>query len=61
MNYPKNNFFPTIFMLLFLTFANSQELAKDTVKAKKTIVARQKIDGIIATVGDYIILDSDID
>lgn len=32
-------------------------VVKDTVKKK----SRQKIDGIIATVGDYIILDSDID
>ena len=42
-------------------FANAQEVAKDTVKAKKPLLGRQKIDGIIATVGDYIILDSDID
>ena len=32
-------------------------IVKDTVKK----FSRQKIDGIIATVGDYIILDSDID
>jgi peptidyl-prolyl cis-trans isomerase SurA len=32
-------------------------VVKDTVKK----MSRQKIDGIIATVGDYIILDSDID
>ncbi len=45
--------------------ANAQEIlpetaptvVKDTVKK----FSRQKIDGIIATVGDYIILDSDID
>lgn len=34
------------------------ESKKDTVK---TVMKRQKVDGIIATVGDYIVLDSDID
>lgn len=41
----------------------AQETSKDSV-VKKTIVTsgkKQKIDGVIATVGDYIILDSDID
>lgn len=44
-------------------FANAQEIIKDTVKTKPVITSskKQKIDGIIATVGDYIILDSDID
>jgi len=45
---------------------NAQEIIKDTVKSKtaKTMVVktqRQKIDGVIAAVGDYLILDSDID
>jgi peptidyl-prolyl cis-trans isomerase SurA len=41
----------------------AQEIIKDTVKTAKpqSINQRQKIDGIIATVGDYLILDSDID
>jgi len=41
----------------------SQEVIKDTVKTVKPTVQtkRQKIDGVIATVGDYNILDSDID
>lgn len=44
-------------------FANAQEIIIDTLKkqAEKSIFQRQKIDGVIATVGDYIILDSDID
>jgi peptidyl-prolyl cis-trans isomerase SurA len=46
-------------------FAKAQEMLTDTVrKDPKTLnnfVGRQKIDGVIATVGDYIILDSDID
>jgi peptidyl-prolyl cis-trans isomerase SurA len=54
------------FLLLFFLFANlltfAQEIIKqDTVKKPKAIVERQKIDGIIATVGDFLILDSDID
>ncbi|MDV7391330.1 hypothetical protein RZS08_08265, partial [Arthrospira platensis SPKY1] len=36
---------------------SQQTTVKDTLKDSK----RLKIDGIIATVGDYIILDSDID
>jgi peptidyl-prolyl cis-trans isomerase SurA len=45
--------------------ANAQEILPETAPAviKDTVkkFSRQKIDGIIATVGDYIILDSDID
>ncbi len=43
-------------------FANAQEIIKDSVKTKTPNTYRkQKVDGVIATVGDYIILDSDID
>jgi peptidyl-prolyl cis-trans isomerase SurA len=55
------------FFLLFFsfTFVNAQEIIKDSVaKAPKAPVAstkKLKIDGVVATVGDYIILDSDID
>ena len=44
-------------------FVSAQEIIKDTVKTKNQVnkFQKQKIDGIIATVGDYIILDSDID
>lgn len=48
-----------------LSIAKAQETATDTVKkdpkTSKNFVGRMKIDGVIATVGDYIILDSDID
>lgn len=37
-----------------------KELVRDTTKVKP-LSTKQKVDGIIATVGDYIILDSDID
>jgi peptidyl-prolyl cis-trans isomerase SurA len=53
------------FVVLFLNTAmNAQEIIKDSVvveKNQKPTGQRQKIDGIIANVGDYIILDSDID
>jgi peptidyl-prolyl cis-trans isomerase SurA len=50
--------------MMATSFVFAQEVIQDTVKAKKTVVQsnkRQKIDGVIATVGDYNILDSDID
>ena len=54
-----------LFVLGGIFFANAQEMVSDTVKkdpkASNNFVGRQKIDGVIATVGDYIILDSDID
>jgi peptidyl-prolyl cis-trans isomerase SurA len=45
------------------SFVWAQEIIQDSVKTKKTVVEikRQKIDGVIATVGDFNILDSDID
>ncbi|MBA0884331.1 peptidylprolyl isomerase [Flavobacterium undicola] len=53
------------FVMLFLnTVTNAQEIIKDStvvVEKKTTTNQRQKVDGVIATVGDYIILDSDID
>lgn len=52
-----------IAILCTVCFSNAQEIIKDTVKTKPvaTSFKKQKIDGVIATVGDYIILDSDID
>jgi peptidyl-prolyl cis-trans isomerase SurA len=54
------------FFLLFsaLTFVNAQEIIKDSVVAIKVAEPsgkRLKVDGVVATVGDYIVLDSDID
>src|SRR6218665_204844 len=55
----------TICLFAMTTLMSAQEIIKDTVVTPKAAVVksnlRQKIDGIIATVGDYIILDSDID
>lgn len=60
-----NNRLAVAFLATFLTvfFANAQEIIKDTVKTKTVSksLKKKKIDGVIATVGDYIILDSDID
>jgi peptidyl-prolyl cis-trans isomerase SurA len=48
---------------VFKYYHHSARNYRDTVVApvKKVKKQRQKIDGIIATVGDFIILDSDID
>ena len=55
----------TFFLLLFSSaITRAQEIIKDSaVVSVKKIQSnqKQKIDGVIATVGDYIILDSDID
>lgn len=56
----------TFFLLLSaLTFVNAQEIIKDSVVAPVKEAApsgkKMKIDGVVATVGDYLILDSDID
>ncbi|KIO52782.1 peptidylprolyl isomerase [Flavobacterium hibernum] len=53
------------FLFFFSSIITAQEVIKDSV-AKKPVVAapsgqKLKIDGIIANVGDYIVLDSDID
>ncbi|KFF06495.1 peptidylprolyl isomerase [Flavobacterium reichenbachii] len=53
------------FLLFFNSIISAQEVIKDAVAEKPAEApktgGRQKIDGIIATVGDYIVLDSDID
>jgi peptidyl-prolyl cis-trans isomerase SurA len=53
------------FLLLFSgTYIQAQEIIKEkeAVAVKKVQSnQRQKIDGIVATIGDYIVLDSDID
>lgn len=60
MKFSKNKIHLIFAFLIFLNFGvNAQEIIKDSIK--KTTTGRHKIDGIIATVGNYIILDSDID
>ncbi|WDF60699.1 peptidylprolyl isomerase [Flavobacterium sp. KACC 22758] len=51
------------FLLFFTSIVSAQEIIKDVVAEKpaEPVHGKQKIDGIIATVGDYIVLDSDID
>lgn len=56
----------TILLLAFSSLISSaQEIIVDSVKVKpptpKSNSNKIKIDGIIATVGDYVVLDSDID
>lgn len=56
------NFLIAFALLLTNLSIVAQEVVTDTVK-KQTVISgkKQKIDGIIATVGDYLVLDSDID
>lgn len=63
MNVLKNKCALSVFLFLIGLYANSQEIIKDKVAEKKTTQQqkRQRIDGIVATVGDYTVLDSDID
>nr|WP_315133286.1 peptidylprolyl isomerase [uncultured Flavobacterium sp.] len=61
----KNRIVLTFFLVIFSSVvSNAQEIIKDgAVVAAAKISSNQKlkVDGVIATVGDYIILDSDID
>ena len=52
-----------IALITFSWASNAQEIIveKDSVKTIKSLQKKQRIDGIIATVGDYVVLDSDID
>lgn len=65
MKFINNKIALVFFLLLFSsTVTKAQEIIKDSVVTPvKKIKTNQrlKIDGVIATVGDYIILDSDID
>ena len=55
------------FIICFFVFSSmmkAQEVIKDKVAVNDTIKTqgkKQKVDGVIATVGDFMILDSDID
>lgn len=57
----------TLVVLLSYTFASAQEVIEEGVVEKKEVVKdtvtheRVKIDGVVAVVGDYIVLDSDLD
>lgn len=64
MMFLKYNFVLPICFVLMATFAmHAQEVIKEkaTEVVKENPTKRQKVDGVIATVGDYIVLDSDID
>ncbi|WP_396175520.1 peptidylprolyl isomerase [Flavobacterium sp.] len=65
MKYTNSKILLTIITLICsVFFTQAQEIIIDSVKTKPTLVSsskKQKVDGVIATVGDYIILDSDID
>ena len=66
MKFIINKIVVTICLLLSVTVVtNAQEIIKDTTVVASNLTVtpgkKLKIDGVIATVGDYIILDSDID
>lgn len=64
MKYINSKIFLTgIALLCLVSFTNAQEIIKDSIVKKQQPLSfkKQKVDGIIATVGDYIILDSEID
>ena len=64
MNFLKYRFVLSTVLVVMISFvAHAQEVIKDVTSevAKETPSKRQKVDGVIATVGDYIVLDSDID
>jgi peptidyl-prolyl cis-trans isomerase SurA len=63
MNVLNNKSALSIFLFLIGFYGFSQEIIKDKEPEKKAVQQskRQKVDGIIATVGDYTVLDSDID
>ena len=62
-----NNRLALTFLLLIFTsiYTSAQEIIKESIITapveKEKTSGKLKIDGVIATVGDYIILDSDID
>ncbi|MCB0437951.1 MAG: peptidylprolyl isomerase [Mangrovimonas sp.] len=58
--------FASLFLLMFSFALQAQEIIPDEVKETKKVDsvlpnASRKIDGVAAVVGDYIVLDSDID
>lgn len=63
MNVLNNKSALSIFLFLIGFYGFSQEVIKEKEPEKKVLQQskRQKVDGIIATVGDYTVLDSDID
>ena len=63
MKYTKNKGILVVAVALFCSLTTlAQEVIKDSVKAGSvSATMRKKVDGVIATIGDYNILDSDID
>ena len=56
----------TLFVLLSYTFSTAQEVIDDALVEKEIVKdtsaqKRIKVDGVVAVVGDYIVLDSDLD
>lgn len=63
INKIKTSLFVALCFISYTFKTNAQEIIpeKQPDKTEPVVKGKQKVDGIIATVGDYIILDSDID
>lgn len=64
MNVLNSKLVQGVFLFLIGFSVNAQEIIKDKEPEKKATTLqqkRQRVDGIVATVGDYTVLDSDID
>ena len=63
----KLKFVLTLVVLLSYTFSFAQEIIEDEIVEQKIVKdtsstqKRIKIDGVVAVVGDYVVLDSDVD
>lgn len=59
-----NSRFAVLLLALFVGVTGmAQEIIKDTIKPKTTTVpkGKAKVDGVVSVVGDYVVLESDID
>lgn len=59
-----NSRFAVLLLALFVSVSGmAQEIIKDTIKPKAKIMpgVKAKVDGVVSVVGDYVVLESDID
>lgn len=63
MKFISSRFTVLLLMLFAGTTLGAQEIIKDTVKPKTQTApkGKAKVDGVVAVVGDYVVLESDID
>lgn len=65
MKFINNRIMLVLALALGLNFAGAQEIIpeteQDSVKPEPVFQGRSKVDGVVAVVGDFVVLDSDID